>query len=97
MVADTGPLLHLHQVKAVEPLDHLGIVQATPIVLSELRRHAPDFFQPELPRYAAASGRLTQAAGSQILSDLEHDSTLWMSAKVRATARKGLAQIFGAS
>lgn len=44
--------------------------------------------------HAAARGHLNRAASLQILSDLERRSTLWMSAKVKATARAAVSRIF---
>ena len=41
VVTDTGPLLHLHQVGAMHLLAHLGSVDVTPTVWSELQRHRP--------------------------------------------------------
>ena len=45
--------------------------------------------------YAASSGHLDEAGCMQILADLETQSTLWMSAKVKAAARLAVCQIFG--
>jgi hypothetical protein len=39
VVTDTGPLLHLYQVGAMHLLEHLGCIQVTPTVWSELQRH----------------------------------------------------------
>jgi predicted nucleic acid-binding protein len=41
-VADTGPLLHLHQIGATTLLPLLGEVWTTPAVAQELQRHAPE-------------------------------------------------------
>lgn len=41
-VADTGPLLHLHQIGATQLLLQLGEVWTTPAVAEELQRHAPE-------------------------------------------------------
>lgn len=41
-VADTGPLLHLHQIGATKLLPQLGEVWTTPAVAQELQRHAPE-------------------------------------------------------
>lgn len=164
VVTDTGPLLHLHQVGAVDLLAHMDNVQVTPTVWSELQRHAPSFMNSGSPAwlrqaspsalamhqaaqwvnaqvlhageaealayaqeihadlfltddtaartlgealglqvrgslgvvlFAAATGHVDHAGCSQILSDLEQHSTLWMSAKVKAAARNALTQIFG--
>ena len=45
--------------------------------------------------FAAASGLLDKAECLQILTDLEMQSTLWMSAKVKSAARQAVSQIFG--
>ena len=45
--------------------------------------------------FAAASGHLDKAACLQTLDALETQSTLWMSAKVKAAARLAVSQIFG--
>jgi len=55
VVADTGPLLHLHEIDAAPLLGHFGTIHVT---------------------------------------DLEHRSTLWMSAKVRHAALQALLQIY---
>lgn len=44
--------------------------------------------------YLAATGALNQDKAIKVLDDLEHQSTLWMSAKVRIAARQALRQIF---
>jgi predicted nucleic acid-binding protein len=164
VVTDTGPLLHLHQVGAMHLLAHLGSVQVTPTVWSELQRHAPSFASKGLPEwlslaqpsasamsqasqwvnaqvlhageaealaharetqadmfltddtaartmgeslgiqvrgslgvvlFAAASGHLDKASCLQTLDALEAQSTLWMSAKVKAAAKQAVSQIFG--
>ncbi len=45
--------------------------------------------------FAATSGHLDKAECLQILGDLETQSTLWMSAKVKSAARQAVSQIFG--
>lgn len=45
--------------------------------------------------FAAANGYLDQTATLKTLDDLEQGSTLWMSAKVKQTARNAVVQIFG--
>jgi predicted nucleic acid-binding protein len=45
--------------------------------------------------FAAASGHLDETASTNVLSALEQHSTLWMSSKIRTTARTALARIFG--
>ncbi len=63
VVTDTGPLLHLHEVGAVDLLAHLGTVHVTPTVLSELQRHAPSFFKDGLPHWLEESLPSTEALG----------------------------------
>ena len=46
--------------------------------------------------FAAASGHLDQTIAGKVMSDLETRSTLWMSGKVRRSAREALAKIFAA-
>lgn len=45
--------------------------------------------------YLAATGVLSRERAAKVLDDLEHHSTLWMSAKVRNAAHHALRQIFG--
>lgn len=45
--------------------------------------------------FAAASGHLDQMTALKVIDDLEHHSTLWMSAKVKQAARLAVARIFG--
>jgi predicted nucleic acid-binding protein len=54
-VADTGPLLHLHQICSVDLLGHFGTIHVTPIVLVELRRNAPGLFSGTAPEWAVWS------------------------------------------
>jgi predicted nucleic acid-binding protein len=44
--------------------------------------------------YAAVSGLLDEAECLRILDGLEKQSTLWMSAKVKAAAKRSISQIF---
>lgn len=44
--------------------------------------------------FAAASGHLDQTTALKVINDLEHHSTLWMSAKVKQAARLAVARIF---
>lgn len=44
--------------------------------------------------YLAATGVLGQSKAVKVLEDLEHQSTLWMSAKVRSAARSALNKIY---
>lgn len=52
LVADTGPILHLHQAGALHLLPLIGEVSVTPTVLSEVRRHAPELWPAPLPTWA---------------------------------------------
>jgi predicted nucleic acid-binding protein len=54
-VADTGPLLHLHQIGSVDLLGHFGTIHVTQIVLVELRRNAPGVFSGTAPEWAVWS------------------------------------------
>ncbi len=54
-VADTGPLLHLHQIDAIDLLGHFGTIHVTPIVLAELRRNAPGVFSGTTPEWTVWS------------------------------------------
>ena len=164
VISDTGPLLHLIEVGAAELLSHLGVIQTTPTVWSELLRHAPADVANEPPDwisvctpsasalrqatqwvhaqvlhageaealafalesqadmfltddtaartigeslglhvrgslgvvlFAAAAGHLNQPTCLRVLDNLEHRSTLWMSANVRSAVRHAITQIFG--
>lgn len=48
LVADTGPLLHLHEAGALHVLPLFGELLLPPLVLAELRAHAPAVW-PGLP------------------------------------------------
>lgn len=51
LLADTGPLLHLHEAEAIHLLPLLGTVAVPPLVLSELRAHAPALWPGVLPHW----------------------------------------------
>jgi hypothetical protein len=42
IVADTGPLIHLHEAEAFHLLSSFQRILLPPTVFSELKRHAPD-------------------------------------------------------
>ena len=42
VVADTGPVLHLHEAGAFHLLPLLGEIFLPPLVIAELRNHAPE-------------------------------------------------------
>ena len=52
LVADTGPLLHLHEAGALDLLPLIGTVFIPPLVLAELRLHAPALGSPLPPDWA---------------------------------------------
>lgn len=49
LVADTGPILHLHEADALHLLPLIGEVILVPTVLTELRVHAPSLWPGSLP------------------------------------------------
>ena len=53
LVADTGPVLHLHQAGALELLALIGEVSLTPMVLRELRTHAVSLWPGPLPSWVS--------------------------------------------
>lgn len=52
VVADTGPIFHLHQAGALHLLPLIGEISLTPTVLAEVQRHAPELFRAPLPAWA---------------------------------------------
>ncbi len=73
VVTDTGPLLHLHQIGAAGILSHLGDVQVTPTVWSELQRQAPSF---------AANGAPTWLTVCQPSASAALQASQWVNAQV---------------
>lgn len=51
LVADTGPLLHLHEAGALHLVPLIGNVSVSRLVLEELRKHAPDLWPHQLPTW----------------------------------------------
>jgi len=49
LVADTGPILHLHQAGGLHLLPLIGEVITAPAVLAEVRIHAPALWSGGLP------------------------------------------------
>ena len=49
LVADTGPLLHLHEAGALHLLPLIGTVSVPPLVLTEVRFHAPTLWPGVVP------------------------------------------------
>ena len=54
LVADTGPILHLHEAGALHLFQFIGEVLLAPLVLAELRVHAPALWPGQPPRWANA-------------------------------------------
>ncbi len=73
VVTDTGPLLHLHQAGAMQLLAHLGQVQVTPVVWSELQRHAPGF---------TTSGQPAWLSPCQLSASAALQAGQWVNAQV---------------
>jgi predicted nucleic acid-binding protein len=55
IVADTGPLLHLHEAQALHLLPLVGLVSVPVRVLTEFRKHAPHVFSATLPAWLTVS------------------------------------------
>ena len=55
LVADTGPLLHLHEALALHLLPLVGSVSVPVRVITELRKHAPHAFSATLPTWLTVS------------------------------------------
>ncbi len=51
LVADTGPLLHLHEAGALSLLPLIGEVSVPRVVLDELQKHAPNLWPRQLPAW----------------------------------------------
>ncbi len=64
LVADTGPILHLHEAGALHLFQFIGEVLLAPLVLAELRVHAPALWPGQLPRWAN-NQTLSPAAGQR--------------------------------
>ena len=52
LVADTGPILHLHEAGALHLLPLIGEVLLPQLVVTELRIHAPALWAGSLPEWA---------------------------------------------
>jgi len=51
LVADTGPILHLHEAGALHLFPLIGEVFLSPLILAELRNHAPSLWPMTLPSW----------------------------------------------
>lgn len=81
IVADTGPLLHLHEAGALHLFGLLGEVHVTPAVVRELERHAPDIWAGAVPAWlrfahpaATADARAAQWIAGGLLDAGEAES-----------------------
>ena len=61
LVTDTGPLLHLGEAGALDLLPRVGAASLGPMVLAELRAHAPTLWPGRLPEWLKLH-TLSQAA-----------------------------------
>jgi predicted nucleic acid-binding protein len=52
LVADTGPILHLHEAGALHLLPLIGKVYMPPVVIAELRPHSPSLWPGAFPEWA---------------------------------------------
>ncbi len=52
LVADTGPILHLHEAGALQLLPLIGKVFLPPVVVAELRAHSPSLWPGAFPDWA---------------------------------------------
>ena len=65
VVADTGPVLHLHEAGALHLLPLLGEIFLPPLVIAELRNHAPSLWPgvpPAWVKFQTLSARPQQRA-----------------------------------
>ncbi len=88
IVADTGPLLHLHQAGALKLLRHFTEVVIAPTVMAELRRHAPEIWAAGVPPWirldapsAAAASRAAKWVDGELL-DPDEAEALAMAAEL---------------
>jgi predicted nucleic acid-binding protein len=52
LVADTGPILHLHEAGALPLLPLIGEIFLPPLVITELHAHAPGLWPDAMPAWA---------------------------------------------
>ncbi len=52
LVADTGPILHLHEAGALPLFPLIGKVFMPPVVIAELRAHSPSLWPGAFPEWA---------------------------------------------
>lgn len=62
LVADTGPILHLHEAGALHLLPLIGKTVITPVVRAELRIHAPSLWSDRLPEWVMLQSLSPSAA-----------------------------------
>ena len=51
LVADTGPILHLHEADALQLLPLIGKIFLPPVVVAELRAHSPSLWPGAFPEW----------------------------------------------
>lgn len=62
LVADAGPILHLHEANGLEILAKFGRVSCPPVVLAEVQIHAPGLWTTGLPPWFAVVSLSAQAS-----------------------------------
>ena len=71
-VADTGPLLHLHQIEMLNLLPALGEIWTTPTVWREFTRHAGEGSPPAWLHVAQPSASASERASRWVQAGLLH-------------------------
>ncbi|HUZ07793.1 MAG TPA: hypothetical protein VMV89_09950 [Candidatus Paceibacterota bacterium] len=92
LVADTGPILHLHEAGALHLFPLIGEIFLPPLVAAEslnLETHG----SIGVVLWAAAKKLVKKPDARLLLEGLEK-SSLWMSPKVRVEARSALEKLF---
>jgi hypothetical protein len=60
LVADTGPILHLHEARALHLLPLIGTVFLPPPVVAELRSHSPSLWPGAFPEWVKPQTLLSE-------------------------------------
>jgi predicted nucleic acid-binding protein len=60
LVADTGPILHLHEAGALQLFPLIGKVFLPPVVIAELRAHSPSLWPDAFPEWAQTQTLLSE-------------------------------------
>lgn len=74
LVADTGPILHLHEAGALHLLPLIGEISLPPLVVAEVRAHSPSLW-PDLPP-AWVKVQIPSAASHQRALQWQHAGLL---------------------